>query len=124
MIAAVHRAAATLARRATEYFDRHARVGRKLHGQAERAAAAREWMKLSARLLRVLAWTQDRHRVRARGGPPPPASDAADVEILPAAAQALIGESAELYARAERIEMTGDGTSPARDLQDRLRGGD
>ncbi|MGZ8336050.1 MAG: DUF1465 family protein [Allosphingosinicella sp.] len=128
--------AMVLADEARSYFDRVARDDRLALDPVDRVGFSCESLKVTTRLMHVIAWLLTQRAVaagelsRAQAGEtdrrlgPPPVSDEALLPRLPAAAAELIRASEELYARVARLDEGTFGAvsaaSPARSLLSRL----
>jgi regulator of CtrA degradation len=128
--------AMVLADEARSYFDRHGREERESLDPLVRVGFSCESLKVTTRLMHVIAWlltqraveagelsrTQARRPARRLGDAPE--SDAELLAKLPESALALIKASRELYARVERLDRGTLGqepqASPARSLLNRL----
>jgi regulator of CtrA degradation len=128
--------AMVLADEARSYFDRHGRDDRESLDPLLRVGFSCESLKVTTRLMHVIAWLLTQRAVeagelsRAQARRPArrlgeaPESDEQLLPRLPEAALTLIGASRELYARVERLDR-GSGSSepqasPARSLLNRL----
>lgn len=128
--------AMVLADESRAYFDHQGREDREGLGPTERVALSCESLKITSRLMHVLAWLLTERAIElgqmsdqeaasaSRRLGEAAASDAASIEGLPAPAIALIGASQDLYARVRRFEIEGAGEttamSPALSLLNRL----
>ena len=128
--------AMVLADEARSYFDRIGREERMNLDPVVRVGFSCESLKVTTRLMHVVAWLLTQRAVeageisRAQARTPPrslgqaPESDAALLEQLPRSALVLIQASQELYARVKRLEegsVTAEPQpSPARSLLSRL----
>lgn len=128
--------AMVLADEARSYFDETGRLERDLLEPMARVSFSCESLKVTTRLMHVIAWLLTQRAVDAgelqprdaldpsRRLGPAPVSDAAAVAVMPRQAQALIAASAELYRRVGRLDAAQAGeivvTSPARSMFDRL----
>ena len=128
--------AMVLADEARSYFDRDGREDRLELEPMARVGFSCESLKVTTRLMHVIAWlltqraveageirrAQARAPTRSLGQAPP--SDAALLDKLPRSALSLIQASQELYARVKRLEegsVTAEPQpSPARSLLSRL----
>jgi regulator of CtrA degradation len=128
--------AMVLADEARAYFDSSGRDDRLALDPMVRVGFACESLKVTTRLMQIIAWLLTRRAVaagelsKAEAGTPErrigdaPESDAAVLESLPEPALALIRSSQDLYDRIRRID---EGTapepqpSPARSLLSRLQ---
>jgi regulator of CtrA degradation len=128
--------AMVLADEARSYFDQHGRIERDMLSPIERVSFSCESLKLTTRLMHIIAWLLTQRAVDAgelnrrdaldpsRRLGPAPAGEAAGVLAMPRQAQALIAASADLYRRvalldASQVEEV-QAYSPARSLHDRL----
>ena len=125
-----------LADEARSYFDRQGREERDALEPLLRVGFSCESLKVTTRLMHVIAWLLTPRAVEAgetsaaqanrpaRRLGEAPQSDEAIVAKLPATARALIEASQDLYARVERLEEAGPEPqplpSPARSLLSRL----
>lgn len=125
-----------LADEARSYFDEGGRTDRETLPPLARVSFSCESLKVTTRLMHVIAWLLTQRAVGAgemaprdaldpsRRLGPAPLSDAAAVAELPARARALIDSSAELYRRvglldeAQARELVVE--SPARSMLERL----
>jgi regulator of CtrA degradation len=128
--------AMVLADEARAYFDDHGRSDREALDPIVRVSFSCESLKVTTRLMHVVAWLLTRRAVEAgeidvhearsssRRLGLAPASEPAAIEQLPLLARALVDASADLYARVARLDGEIDReepvTSPARRLLDRL----
>lgn len=128
--------AMVLADEARGYFDETGRLERDLLEPMARVSFSCESLKVTTRLMHVIAWLLTQRAVDAgelrpkdaldpsRRLGPAPVSDAAAVAGMPRQAQALIASSAELYRRVGRLDEAQAGeivvVSPARSMLDRL----
>jgi len=128
--------AMVLADEARSYFDEGGRSDREALPPLARVSFSCESLKVTTRLMHVIAWLLTQRAVGAgemaprdaldpsRRLGPAPLSDAAAVAELPARARALIDSSAELYRRvglldeAQARELVVE--SPARSMLERL----
>lgn len=125
-----------LADEARSYFDAGGRVEREVLEPMTRVAFSCESLKVTTRLMHVIAWLLTQRAVMAgeltrmqalepsRRLGEAPVSDAVVVEALPEQAQAMIAASIDLYRRVARLDtaQTADvpEASPARSMLDRL----
>jgi len=125
-----------LADEARAYFDRQGREDREGLDPVSRVSLSCESLKVTTRLMHVLAWLLTERAIElgqmdpetasasARRLGEAPVSDAASVEGLPAAALALVDASQELYGRVRRLQeeapVPSAIVSPALSLLDRL----
>ena len=128
--------AMVLADEARAYFDRHGREQRLQLDPIVRVGFSVESLKVTTRLMHVIAWLLTQRAVEAgelsvvdAGAPPrrlgePPASDPALLVGMPEAAAHLVRASQDLFARVARLEMSqhdpSPQASPARSLLSRL----
>jgi regulator of CtrA degradation len=138
LIASLYTEAMVLADEVRAYFDRHGREERDLLDPLVRVGFSCESLKVTTRLMHVIAWLLTQRAVEAgeisrRQARSParrlgdaPETDEALLAKLPRAAIDLIDSSRDLYARVKRLD---DGTpaeaaepapSPARSLMSRL----
>jgi regulator of CtrA degradation len=136
LVDALYVEAMVLADEARAYFDDHGRTDRELLDPIVRVSFSCESLKVTTRLMHVVAWLLTRRAVEAgeidmlearsssRRLGIAPASEAAAIDQLPASARALVDASADLYARVARLDLEIDREepmdSPARTLLDRL----
>ena len=125
-----------LADEARSYFDRNGRDDRMQLDPLVRVGFSCESLKVTTRLMHVIAWlltqravqageltpTQARRPARRLGESPE--SDEDLVDRLPVGARSLIRSSSDLYARVQRLDEGGvdtpPQTSPVRNLLSRL----
>lgn len=128
--------AMVLADEARGYFDQKGRDERAMLDPLSRVSFSCESLKVTTRLMHVIAWLLTQRAIDAgelaprdaldpsRRLGPAPISDDRVVDAMPAEARALISASAELYRRVAQLdEGQGEITpapSPARALFDRL----
>ena len=128
--------AMVLADEARSYFDETGRLERDLLEPIARVSFSCESLKVTTRLMHVIAWLLTQRAVDAgellprdaldpsRRLGPAPVSDTAAVAGMPRQAQALIAASVELYRRVDRLDQAQAGelvaSSPARSMLDRL----
>jgi regulator of CtrA degradation len=136
LIGALYTEAMLLADEARSYFDRHGRDDRESLDPLLRVGFSCESLKVTTRLMHVIAWLLTQRAVEAgeltaaqARRPARRLGDAADsdetlLDRLPENAVALINASRELYARVKRLDETGAApeaaVSPARSLMSRL----
>jgi regulator of CtrA degradation len=135
LIDALHTEAMILADEARGYFDTQGRVERDGLSPSDRVSFSCESLKVTTRLMHIVAWLLTRRTSSPRdvsGLPRRPlgdgvASDPAAVATLPVTARQLIDASRDLYDRVRRLELgmagmaAGDDVpSPARTLLQRL----
>jgi regulator of CtrA degradation len=126
--------AMVLADEARSYFDRHGREDRESLDPLVRVGFSCESLKVTTRLMHVIAWlltqraveagelSRAQARTPARSLGEAPESDKALLGQLPESALALIRASSDLYARVRRLDQAGPDpqSSPARSLLNRL----
>ena len=128
--------AMVLADEARSYFDRHGRDERESLDPLLRVGFSCESLKVTTRLMHVIAWlltqravetgelTRAQARRPARRLGEAPESDEALLSSLPESALSLVNASRELYARVERLDRGAVSpeaqASPARSLLNRL----
>lgn len=138
LVASLYTEAMVLADEARSYFDRQGREDRDSLDPIVRVAFSCESLKVTTRLMHVIAWLLTQRAVEAGELSPlqartparrlgdAPGTDDAVVAKLPGDAAALVEASRELYARVRRLDEQGiDGAvapqpSPARSLLSRL----
>jgi len=125
-----------LADEARGYFDQTGRVARDALDPLDRVIFSCESLKVTTRLMHVIAWLLTQRAIDAgemtqesasdplrRLGPPVESDDDA-VAKIPPDARSLVAASIELYRRVERLdqglEVRGPAASPARSLLSRL----
>ena len=125
-----------LADEARSYFDRQGREERMTLDPIVRVGFSCESLKVTTRLMHVIAWlltqraveagelSQSQARTPARRLGDAPESDEAVLARMPQQALALVRASSDLYARVRRLEESAesveDAASPARSLMSRL----
>jgi regulator of CtrA degradation len=125
-----------LADEARSYFDRHGREERMALDPIVRVGFSCESLKVTTRLMHVIAWLLTQRAVEAgelseaqaqtpsRRLGDAPDSDETVLAKIPEQALALVRASSDLYARVRRLEESGagaeEGASPARSLMSRL----
>jgi regulator of CtrA degradation len=129
--------AMVLADEARSYFDEGGRADREALDPLARVSFSCESLKVTTRLMHVIAWLLTQRAVDAgemaprealdesRRLGPAPMSDAAIVSAMPEAARTLIAASVDLHRRVARLDqIQADEVdimeSPARTMQDRL----
>lgn len=127
--------AMVLADEARAYFDDHGRNDREALDPIVRVSFSCESLKVTTRLMHVVAWLLTRRAVEAGEIDPrearsssrrlgiAPVSEPGAMEQLPPLARALVEASIDLYARVARLDQEIDReepVSPARTLLDRL----
>lgn len=136
LIESLYTEAMVLADEARTYFDQDGRDERSQLDPFVRVGFACESLKVTTRIMHIVAWLLTQRAVEsgeiAPGGARRPErrlghageSDAAVVVQLPPAAQRLVQASTELYARVKRLDEDSAGdqpvSSPARALMGRL----
>ena len=137
LVGALYTEAMLLADEARAYFDRHGRDERDALDPVARVGFSCESLKVTTRLMHVIAWLLTQRAVEAgelamaearrpsRRLGDAPESDTALVVTLPEGARTLIEASRDLYARVRRLDEGGttEGephASPARGLLGRL----
>jgi regulator of CtrA degradation len=126
-----------LADEARAYFDDGGRAEREALDPLARVAFSCESLKVTTRLMHVIAWLLTQRAVAAGEMPSrdalhpsrrlgtAPASDEAAIAAMPAAARQLVEASADLYRRVARIDTAQAeppiATSPARRMLDKLQ---
>jgi regulator of CtrA degradation len=136
LIGALYTEAMLLADEARSYFDRHGREDRESLDPLLRVGFSCESLKVTTRLMHIIAWLLTQRAVEAgeisRAQALRPArrlgeaadSDEALLVRLPESAVALIDASRDLYARVKRLDESGADpaphASPARSLLSRL----
>jgi regulator of CtrA degradation len=137
LVASLYTEAMLLADEARSYFDSNGRCDRDSLDPIDRVGFSCESLKVTTRLMHVIAWlltqraveagelsaNQARRPARRLGEAPD--SDEALIAKLPEAAVALIQASRDLYARVKRLDEAGvqsaePQSSPARSLMSRL----
>lgn len=133
VINALYIEAMVLADDARAYFDLHSRNNRNQMTPLQRVGFSCESLKVTTRLMHVVAWLLTQRAI-AESAPPVPSqpqplgivtdSEESAIAALPQEAQQLITASAELYRRVKRLEQQLASqvpmASPARHLQSRL----
>jgi regulator of CtrA degradation len=129
--------AMVLADEARSYFDEGGRADREALDPMARVAFSCESLKVTTRLMHVIAWLLTQRAVEAGEMAPcdaldpsrrlgtAPSSDAAALAVMPQSAHALIAASVELHRRVARLDAARaahgpDLESPVRSLQQRL----
>ncbi|MGY2732332.1 regulator of CtrA degradation [Sphingomonas sp. UYP23] len=129
--------AMVLADEARSYFDEGGRADREALDPIARVAFSCESLKVTTRLMHVIAWLLTQRAVEAGEMLPhdaldpsrrlgtAPATDPAALEHMPQSARSLIAASVELHGRVARLDdsSAGDGLaleSPVRSLHQRL----
>lgn len=136
LIASLYTEAMLLADEARSYFDRNGREERDSLDPIDRVGFSCESLKVTTRLMHVIAWlltqraveagelTAAQARKPARRLGDAPESDEALLGRLPPNALGLVNASRDLYARVQRLDDGGgfgpEQASPARSLQSRL----
>jgi regulator of CtrA degradation len=125
-----------LADEARGYFDQAGRVDRDVLTPLQRVAFSCESLKVTTRLMHVIAWLLTQRAVDAGEMPrrdaldpsrrlgAAPISDAAALETMPEPARNLVAASADLYRRVARLDdaqgQDDAPASPARSMLNRL----
>lgn len=129
--------AMVLADEARSYFDEGGRADREALDPLARVSFSCESLKVTTRLMHIIAWLLTQRAVDAgemalrealdesRRLGEAPITDGAVIAAMPAAAQALIAASIDLHRRVARLDQIQADEierceSPARDMQDRL----
>jgi regulator of CtrA degradation len=136
LVDSLYTEAMLLADEARAYFDRHGRDDRESLDPMLRVGFSCESLKVTTRLMHVVAWLLTQRAVEAgeisRGQARKPGrrlgeAPESDLELLaklPPAARTLIESSQDLYARVQRLDASAVATapqpSPARSLLSRL----
>ena len=136
LVSALYVEAMLLADEARGYFDEFGREERDTLTPLIRVTFSCESLKVTTRLMHVIAWLLTQRAVDAgemtqhdaldpsRRLGPAPISDAGAMRIMPASARTLIEASAELYRRVSRLDEAQASEiappSPARSMLDRL----
>ncbi|MET0376341.1 MAG: DUF1465 family protein [Rhizorhabdus sp.] len=136
LVNSLYTEAMVLADEARAYFDHQGREDREALDPVARVTLSCESLKITTRLMHVLAWLLTERAIelgqmdagdaaasaRRLGDAAP--TDAISIEGLPAQAIALIDASQDIYARVRRLETeipeSTSGVSPALSLLDRL----
>ena len=136
LIGSLYTEAMILADEARSYFDRQGREERDELDPILRVGFSCESLKVTTRLMHIIAWLLTQRAVEAGELSPlqarvptrrlgdAPVTDEALLPKLPEPARALIESSRDLYARVQRLDETGPSSegqlSPARTLLNRL----
>ena len=136
LIDSLYLEAMVLADEARSYFDEGGRADREALGPMERVSFSCESLKVTTRLMHIIAWLLTQRAVEAgeltrREALDPsrrlgvaPVTDLAVYTGLPLAARALVSSSAYLHQRVARLDAAMEqdvpAPSPARSIQDRL----
>jgi len=138
LVASLYTEAMLLADEARSYFDSNGRSDRDSLAPVDRVGFSCESLKVTTRLMHVIAWLLTQRAVEAGELSPSqarrparrlgeaPDSDEALLARLPETALALVHASRDLYARVKRLDEAGEGagpepqSSPARSLISRL----
>lgn len=137
LIDSLYTEAMVLADEARAYFDEMGRSERDTLDAMTRVVFSCESLKVTTRLMHVIAWLLTQRAVDSGEIPMgdaldasrrlgrAPETDSASFDAMPLAAQALIAASQDLYRRVARIDETQDDAapvpvSPARRMLDRL----
>lgn len=134
LITSLYTEAMLLADEARGYFDRYGREERSALDPLARVSFSCESLKVTTRLMHVVAWLLTQRAVEA-GEMAPSAtaasrrlgtaagSDLEELGALPAEAQRIIAASIDLYSRVKRLDERSEGepsASPARSLMSLL----
>ncbi|OQW43440.1 MAG: hypothetical protein A4S12_04980 [Proteobacteria bacterium SG_bin5] len=141
LVSQLYTEAMLLADEARGYFDEGGRAEREALEPMARVAFSCESLKVTTRLMHVIAWLLTQRAVAAgelaladarapsRRLGAAPYSDASALAAMPPRARALIDGSIALFRRTARLDATldaslddGPAPSPARDMIERLRG--
>jgi regulator of CtrA degradation len=124
-----------LADEARSYFDEAGRAERDMLDPASRVAFSCESLKVTTRLMHIIAWLLTQRAIDAGEMAPrdaldpsrrlgeAPVTDHVAVAMMPASARSLIDGSTDLYRRVARLDTAQDVDrigSPARSMIDRL----
>jgi regulator of CtrA degradation len=123
LVDALHIEAMVLADEARSYFDEAGRAEREALDPLDRVGFSCESLKVTTRLMHVIAWLLTQRAVYAGELQPRDALHAATVAVLPLRARALIAASADLHRRVAHLEagqVDWRPDSPARGMQERL----
>jgi regulator of CtrA degradation len=136
LVDSLHVEAMLLADEARSYFDEAGRAEREALDPLDRVGFSCESLKVTTRLMHVIAWLLTQRAIDAGELRPrdalhpsrrlgePPVSDPAAVAVLPQRARALIEASADLHRRVARLDLAQEGepahASPVRSMQERL----
>lgn len=137
LVTSLYTEAMLLADEARSYFDSNGRADRDSLDPIDRVGFSCESLKVTTRLMHVIAWLLTQRAVEAgelsrsqalrpaRRLGEAPDSDESLLPRLPESARALIGASRDLYARVKRLDEAGGPgaepqASPARSLMSRL----
>lgn len=136
LIDALYVDAMVIADEARTYFDERGRLEREMLEPMERVSFSCESLKVTTRLMHIIAWLLTQRAVDAGEMAPrdaldpsrrlgtPPQSDPAAVDALPVRARTLIANSIDLYRRTARLDESQLAlpatNSPARSMLERL----
>ena len=136
LVDSLHVEAMVLADEARSYFDEAGRTEREALDPLDRVGFSCESLKVTTRLMHVIAWLLTQRAVHAGELAPrealhpsrrlgePPRTDPSAVAMLPARARALIDASAELHRRVAHLDGSLLGAepslSPVHGMQERL----
>jgi len=121
--------AMVLADEARSYFDEAGRLEREALEPMARVSFSCESLKVTTRLMHIIAWLLTQRAVDAgelrpsdaldpsRRLGPAPVSEATAVSVMPVQARSLIAASAELYRRVARLDDSQAGPEPASPVQ-------
>ena len=136
LVDSLHVEAMLLADEARSYFDEAGRAEREALDPLDRVGFSCESLKVTTRLMHIIAWLLTQRAVDAGELRPrdalhpsrrlgePPISDPSAVAVLPPRARGLIRASADLHRRVARLDVAQEGAppaaSPVKGLQERL----
>ena len=135
LVDTLHVEAMVLADEARSYFDEDGRAEREALDPLDRVGFSCESLKVTTRLMHIIAWLLTQRAVHVGELAPrealhpsrrlgePPSSDSNLVAVLPARARLLIDASADLHRRVHHLDTAQAGIpidSPVRGLQERL----
>lgn len=136
LIDALYNEAMLLADEARDYFDEAGRVDREALDPPVRVSFSCESLKVTTRLMHVIAWFLTQRAVRAgelrasdaldprRRLGDAPSTDQAVIDVLPSEARRLVEASIDLHRRVARLDLAQDTpgaiVSPALTMQNRL----
>ena len=135
MVDSLHVEAMVLADEARNYFDEAGRSERDALDPLDRVGFSCESLKVTTRLMHIIAWLLTQRAIHAGELAPrdalhpsrrvgePPRSDLGVVAILPERARMLIDASADLHRRVRHLDAAQADTpadSPVRGMQERL----
>lgn len=135
LVDSLHVEAMVLADEARSYFDDAGRAEREALDPLDRVGFSCESLKVTTRLMHIIAWLLTQRAIHAGELAPrdalhpsrrlgePPRSDAGIVAVLPARAKLLIDASADLHRRVRHLDAAQAAVpvdSPVRGMQQRL----